>query len=109
MNDAMTDATVGALRQWKREASERRKIAKNDPIAETLDYCAADLEQRLRMAEATEQWITVEAFAAQPDVGVSPQTVRAWIRAGELAAVRGRNGYHIRRGEKRVTVSRASA
>ncbi len=62
-----------------------------------------------------EELLTVDQVAKQ--VGVHPQTVRTWIKDGELRALRfgGRTGYKIERGdlrefwESRKTVTKKAA
>lgn len=87
---------------WRDEASKRKGITPTDPVADTLVYCAGELEQRVVMLEsdiATAVQTVEERAAAE---GVTPQTVRAWIRNGELTARRGANGYEIPRDAEHV-------
>lgn len=100
--DLLTSEAENAAREWRKEAEERRQISKSDPVADTLEYCAGDLAKRLENARVAGEWLTVEEYAAQPDVDVTPQTVRAWIRSGQLAAVPTPRGYKIRKNETRV-------
>lgn len=87
---------------WREEASKRKGITPTDPVADTLVYCAGELEQRVVMIESdiATAMQTVEERAAVEHV--TPQTVRSWIRNGELTARRGANGYEIPREAERV-------
>lgn len=100
MADAVVDAVERAARSWRHEAEERRRISKSDPVADTLDYCAGELAARVRAAAAEAQLETVEQRAKRE--GVTPQTVREWIRTNQLAAQHGPKGYRIPRDAARV-------
>lgn len=93
-------AVERAAKSWTKEAEERRKISKADPVADTLDYCASELAARLRSIESAAQFDSVEERARRD--GVTPQTVRIWIRTGQLTAEDGAKGYKIPRDAKRV-------
>jgi hypothetical protein len=80
---------------WQDEARRRRKISATDPIADSLDYCAGELGELVRQLEADTAWLTPGAYAEMHDV--TPQTVRAWIRRGELDARDAGSGWLIRR------------
>lgn len=88
---------------WKDEARRRREISRTDPVADALEHCATDLTARIENARLADgEWLTVEEYALLPDVDRTAQTVRAWIRAGQLAAKSTPNGYMIRKDERRV-------
>jgi hypothetical protein len=93
----MTGLVVGAIERvtktWREEAAERRRISKSDPVADTLDYCAGEIATRLRTLATEAEYETVERRAERE--GVTPQTVRAWIRAKQLPALEGPKGYRI--------------
>lgn len=72
---------------WEREASDRRRISPVDPVADTLAFCAADLRERAKQAEAARTTLTTSEFARLNDV--SSGSVRKWIARGELQAERG--------------------
>jgi hypothetical protein len=93
-----------AADEWATEAKRRRTISKADPIADTLDYCAGDLKKRLEnvVVVSDDDRISVEEYAALPNVDRSPQTVRAWIRRGLLPAKSTPRGYRIRKNEQPV-------
>lgn len=73
-----------AADSYRAEAEQRRKLSPHDPAADALDYVARDLVERVRTLVNPAAMRTIEQYAAE--VGVSAQTVRNWIRAGELEA-----------------------
>ena len=81
--------------EWQRTAESRRLISVTDPIADTLDFCATELLKVTRDMEDATQWLTTEEFAALHNC--TPQTVRNWIRRGELDATDTGTGYLIHR------------
>lgn len=92
--DSLVIATIErTAKSWRTEAEERRRISKADPIADTLDYCAGELSERVRAIKTETQFETVEQRAKREHV--TPQTVRIWIRKGQLAAEDGPKGYRI--------------
>lgn len=98
----ITEAVQGVARDWRKEAERRRSISKADPVADTLEYCAGEVVARVRSVGDADNLLTVEQYAAQPDVGVTAQTVRKWIRLGQLAAIETPKGYRVRKDAKRV-------
>lgn len=100
----MADLVVGAIervaKSWRDEAEERRRISKTDAVADTLDYCAGELAARLRGLTIEGTYETVEQRAKRE--GVTPQTVRAWIRTEQLPADETGKGYRIPRTAERV-------
>lgn len=100
----VTDPVVGAVERvaktWRDEAVKRRGISKSDPVADTLDYCAGEIAARIRAVAAESALETVEQRAKRE--GVTPQTVREWIRKNELPAQHGAKGYRIPREAQRV-------
>ncbi len=94
--DQLLAGRVGELaREWREKADSRRAISKIDPVADALDYCASKLIARARATEIATTQLTVDQFARLPQIGVTPQTVRNWIRAGRLAAIDTVRGYRI--------------
>lgn len=69
---------------WKSEVARRRKVSGTDPIADALDYCAAEVLDAVREAEAADQWLSVTDYAAKH--GKRASTVRRWCRRGLLGA-----------------------
>jgi hypothetical protein len=82
-----------AAETYRQDASSRRRLSKHDPVADTLEYIAADLEERAsRLADPT-ALRSVEEYAAEHNV--APQTVRNWIHAGELESVSDAKGFKV--------------
>jgi hypothetical protein len=100
MTDRVVDAIDRVTKTWRLEAEERRRISTSDPVADTLVYCAGELAARLRALASESTYETVEAVAARE--GVTPQTVRTWIRTNQLPAEHGAKGYRIPKGAERV-------
>ena len=97
--DAVFAANRAVAEAWQSEAERRRKIATADPVADTLDFCAGEILTQLNELQQDSTWIGVEDYAALHDV--TPQTVRNWIRRGELKAHDSGHGYMINRNAKR--------
>lgn len=109
MTDIIEAEITRVTQEWTDEAQRRRAISKIDPVADALEHCATDLAQRIENARIADgEWVTVEGYAALPDVDVTPQTVRAWIRSGQLAARPTTKGYLIKKDERR-TIRRRTA
>lgn len=101
MTDVVVSAVQGVTRTWRDEAEKRRRISKADPIADTLDYCAGEIASRIKAVQVDNR-LTVEQYAKLPHVGVTAQTVRTWIRTGQLQAVDTARGYRIAADAKRL-------
>lgn len=84
---------------WEQEATRRRQLSAHDPLADVLGYCASELRDRLQEIVSDTHFLTPEEYAAEH--GVTPQTVRAWIRATQLEAVRTGTGWRIPRSASR--------
>lgn len=94
MAESLVIATIErTAKSWRTEAEERRRISKSDPVADTLDYCAGELAARVRSIRHEAEFETVEERANRDRV--TPQTVRIWIRNGQLPAEHGPKGYRI--------------
>lgn len=102
MTDLVITAVERVTKTWREEAEERRRISKLDPVADTLDYCAGEISARLRTIGASHEALSVEEYAAQASPPVTPQTVRVWIRTGQLPAIQTTKGYKIDRNAKRA-------
>jgi len=90
----------GVANGWAQEAARRREISGVDPVADTLTHCASELEELVRELDADLAMISVEDYARAHHV--TPQTVRNWIRDGELPAVQTERGHwRIRRDARR--------
>lgn len=90
-------------RGWRQEAEKRRQIARTDPVAEALEWCAGELDTRVGMLERDLATETVSVAEYAVIAGVTVQSVRAWIRNGELTARRTAHGYEIPREAERVS------
>lgn len=101
MPDLVLTAVKGVTDTWMQEADKRQRIWKDDPVASTLEYCAGELKSRLKAVHEDNR-LTVEQFAKLPSVGVTPQTVRHWIRTGQLQAIDTPKGYKIAADAKRI-------
>ncbi len=99
MIDALLDAGRKLAISWQSEADRRRRISPNDPVADTLDYCAGEILTQLGELQQDSTWVGVEDYAELHDV--TPQTVRNWIRRGELKSHKSGHGYIIHRNAKR--------
>lgn len=84
-----TDVVRELVASWQADAKARRQRAPHDPAAEVLDACAAELQELF--ARAACEPLTPEEWGAIHG-GVTPQTVTAWIRSGELEAYRDARG-----------------
>lgn len=82
-----------AASSYKAEAAQRRKLSAHDQAADALEWVARDLVERARLLGDPTALRTVEEYAAEH--GVSAQTVRNWIRAGELEARPKGRGWEI--------------
>lgn len=88
-----------AAATYRQDAAARRRMSKHDPVADTLEYIADDLEERAnRLADPT-SLRSVEEYAAEHSV--APQTVRNWIHAGELESVPDAKGFKVPAGAVR--------
>jgi hypothetical protein len=95
MSDAAIATARSAASAWKADAGRRRMVSAQDPVADTLEYCAGDLIEKLRPLDAPDAVQTVEQYAAAHDV--SPQAVRKWIGNGRLDATMTAHGWRILR------------
>jgi excisionase family DNA binding protein len=84
---------------WQGEAGRRRQFTKTDPGADVLEHCASELTDQVAALASDTYYLTVEDYARLH--GVTPATVRAWIKRRELAAVTTERGWKIRRDERR--------
>ncbi len=81
-------------RGWRKEVERRRAITPRDPVADTLEYAAGELETQVQEIRATRYWLTVREYAASLNPPVTPQAVRQWIAKGELRADLGSDGHY---------------
>src|SRR4051812_15568478 len=78
-------------KEWASDVARRRRISKTDPAADTLEYCVTAVRALIGELKWTEVRLTVDEYARRE--GVTPQTVRTWIRAGQLPAIETAKGY----------------
>lgn len=84
---------------WRTEVERRRKVSGLDPVADALDFCAAEILAAVKEAEQSDRWCSVAEYAVR--VHKSEATVRKWIRRGDLRAERTAGGdYRIFTGPK---------
>lgn len=69
---------------WQDEVKRRRKVSGVDPIADALDYCAAEVLQAVSDAERQGEYLSVTEYAALHQRTAT--TVRRWCRQGRLGA-----------------------
>lgn len=93
MIERLFASTEAIAKQWRTEAASRSRVWPGDPVAGILDYCAGELESHVTQLRRDTETITVAEYAKLR--GKTQQTVRAWIKAGVLDAVKGPGGYEI--------------
>ena len=94
--DLILASSRAVAETWRDEATRRRKISPTDPVADTMEFCATELLDHLQGVDRQTHWLGSEDFAQLH--GVTPQTVRNWIRNSELEAVKTeKGGYMINR------------
>jgi helix-turn-helix protein len=85
---------------WKKRADQLTEYEPENPTARTLRSNAKELRARITAVEEDDGFVTVAEYAEMH--AVSPQSVRAWVRSGELDAHKGPGrGLLIRRNAKR--------
>lgn len=93
--------------EMEAEATSRRRLTPGDAAAEASDYWASLLRARVAELEQDAETLTPAQYATLH--GVTEQTVRNWIRRGELVADGdAASGYRIaRRAERRPALRTA--
>lgn len=85
---------------WEARASQMVEYDTANPIARNLRTNARELRARITAVEEDEVFVTATEYARMH--AVTPQTVRTWIRSGQLDALKGPGrGLLIRRNSKR--------
>ena len=112
MLDAVLAQVKNTAEAWRRDVKKRRAVSAVDPVADTMAYCADDLLSIVEQLSKDTEYLTPRQWAQQFPAGRRPseQSVRNWLRTGELAGVMGSNGWVIRRGatrERRPVARRA--
>ena len=88
MADTLLSLLRGKAMEWRTRAAQQRHPSINNPIADTLDVCAAELEEAL----SADLYVDVETFAQLHHTRPNVQTVRRWCRLGWLSAIHTRKG-----------------
>jgi hypothetical protein len=96
----LRDVMLALASSWEREAQDRRRVSRHDSQADTFEYCAKELLDRLEEATAPGQLLTVAEYAAR--IGVHRNTVLRWIQRGELLARPTEAGLRVPVGARRV-------
>ena len=90
----MRELVIASMRQacesWRQDATQRRQRSAIDPVADTLESCASELESELVRIDDSTRLLSVEQFAREH--GHSASTVRRWCLRSELAAERNTAG-----------------
>lgn len=74
------------------EVEQRREIAPHDPVAAGIEWSAKRLRRAIATLNNETHLLTPEQWGAMQPKRVPPQTVRRWIRNGELDSVEGTRG-----------------
>lgn len=108
MADGIAGTIESVARDWRAEAERRRGISATDPVADTLAYCAGEIETRVRsLTFVARDGVTVDAFAATCEV--TAQTVRQWCRRAMVPAQLTSRGWLIAATAKRPGAAKKSA
>ncbi len=74
------------------EVLSRREVAPHDPVAAGIDWAAQRLRRAIAALNNDMHLLTPEQWGAMQPKRVPPQTVRRWIRLGEIDSVDGARG-----------------
>ena len=85
----MSTAFDDLLARWAADATSRRVRCTDDPIATTLDLCAAEIREVVLGLSVTP--LSPAEFASRE--GVSEQAVTTWCRLGQVEAYRDTNNH----------------
>jgi hypothetical protein len=84
-------AEIRALgNEWRADAKRIKQLSYASEIASTLEGVAAELERLVLHLESGTKYLTVAEYARLH--AVTPQSVRTWIRTGQLTVVNGTQG-----------------
>lgn len=75
---------------WRADAKRINQLSPSSEVASTLEGVAAELERLVLHLETGAQLLTVKQYAELH--GVTSQTIRNWIRTGDLPTVNGTEG-----------------
>jgi len=98
----MPAAVLERAALWRRDAAARRQYSGVDPVADTLEACAAQIEADVARVDRETAYLTVEEYAAHACVSVS--TIRRLCARGELQGVvkSAADEWRIPRGAQRI-------
>jgi hypothetical protein len=74
------------------EVQHRREIAEHDNVAAGIEWAAKRLRRAIEALDNDHQLLTPAQWGAMQPKRIPEQTVRRWIRNGELEAVDGARG-----------------
>jgi hypothetical protein len=86
----------------EQEVGHRREIAEHDPVAAGIEWAARRLRAAIAVLDNDMQFLTPAQWGAMQPKRIPEQTVRRWIRHGELEAIEGARGSLVPRGAKRI-------
>lgn len=84
------------------EVHHRREVTAHDPVAAGIEWAAKRLRRAIVQLDNEHQFLTPAQWGAMQPKRVPEQTVRRWIRNGELASVPGARGSLVPRGAQRL-------
>lgn len=88
------------VEELRAEVDQRRKVWLDDPVAKGMEHALTRFSGLMLRVSDESNTVTVDQYAAE--AGVTPQTVRRWIRAKELPAEETPHGWRIPAGAERV-------
>lgn len=77
---------------WEAEVARRLEIAASDPVAQGIAWAAGRLRASIAQLADASRLLTPEEWGALQTPRVSAQSVRRWIRRGELESVQAAQG-----------------
>jgi hypothetical protein len=100
----MVELVFGQLREavkdLRKDVAKRRRISATDQVADGIEYAAGEIDSIIVQLETDLEYVTPDVYAEMH--GVTPQSVRTWIRIGQLEAIGDADtGYRIRRTAQR--------
>jgi hypothetical protein len=90
------------LAELAEEVKRRREVSTIDPVADGITFAMKTMKLRVDAVTAPGVELTPAEWGASQDPPVVEQTVRNWIKAGELDARETAHGYRILASTDRV-------
>ncbi|GAB1345053.1 hypothetical protein [Gemmatimonas sp.] len=84
------------------EVEHRREVTAHDPVAAGIEWAAKRLRRAIDQLDNELQFLTPAQWGAMQPKRIPEQTVRRWIRNGELESIPGPRGSLVPRGALRV-------